>query len=122
MIYLDADDLLRIAAMTIGAQPLVRDHGLLDSAASRPRTSAFGEDAYPTLHEKAAALLHSLVRNHPLVDGNKRLAWAATTTLLDVNGEPPALGQDAAYDLVIDVAEGRLDEVAVIAERLMAVG
>jgi len=59
---------------------MLRDFGLLDSAVMRPQASAFGDDAYPTIHEKAAALLHGLARNHPFVDGNKRTAWAATSS------------------------------------------
>lgn len=71
MIFLDLDDLLYIAQRTLGDQPAVRDYGLLESALARPRASAFGKDAYGGIHEKAAALLHSLARNHALIDGNK---------------------------------------------------
>lgn len=113
--YLDLEDLLGLVRR-LGAGP-VRDLGLLDSAASRPRASAFGEDAYPTLALKAAALLHSIARNHALVDGNKRLAWLATTVFLDVSGSPFDLSDDAAFDLVMAVAQGDLD-VPDIAERL----
>ena len=69
----------------LGVGP-VRDVGLLESAAARPRTSLWGGDAYPTLGSKAAALLDSLVNNHALVDGNKRLGWLATVVFLDLNG------------------------------------
>jgi hypothetical protein len=72
------ESLLHVAERALGATPQVRDHGLLESALARPRASALGRDAYPTIHEKAAALLHSIARNHALVDGNKRLALAAT--------------------------------------------
>ena len=78
MIFLDHEDLLHIAERALGVPAVVRDHGLLESALGRPRATAFGVDAYPGIHEKAAALLHSLTRNHALVDGNKRLALAAT--------------------------------------------
>ena len=115
--YLYLEDLLGMVR-SLGAGP-VRDLGLLDSAAARPRSSAFGEDAYPTLELKAAALLHSIARNHALVDGNKRLAWLATVVFLDINGLAPDLDDDAAFDLVMAVAEGTVD-VAVIAERLSA--
>ena len=71
--YLDADDLLTIARYAVGDEVAVRDHGLLASAAARPQASAFGADAYPELSLKAAALLHSLAGNHPLVDGNNDL-------------------------------------------------
>ena len=100
----------------LGAGP-VRDLGLLESAAARPRTSLFGEDAYPSLELKAAALLHSLCRNHPLVDGNKRLSWLATTVFLDLNGVDVTMSHDEAFDLVMAVADGTLD-VPEIAQRL----
>ncbi|MDZ7883599.1 MAG: type II toxin-antitoxin system death-on-curing family toxin [Mycobacterium sp.] len=64
----------------------VRDFGLVDGAVMRPQASAFGEDAFPTIHEKAAALLHGLARNHPFVTANKRTAWAATALFYMVNG------------------------------------
>jgi death on curing protein len=113
--FLDLEDLLALVR-ALGAGP-VRDIGLLDSAAARPSSSAFGADAYPTLALKAAALLHSVARNHALVDGNKRLAWLATVVFLDVNGSRPQLSEDAAFDLVIEVAESAAD-LEQIAERL----
>jgi death-on-curing protein len=117
--YLDLEDLLQLVRdLTAGP---VRDVGLLDSAAARPQSSAFGEDAYPTLALKAAALLHSIARNHALVDGNKRLAWLATVVFLDLNGHRPDLTPDAAFDLVMDVAEGKSD-VEEIANRLTILG
>lgn len=120
MIHLDLDDLLRIAERTLGAPPAIRDAGLLESAAMRPRATVFGEDAYPDLETKAAALLHSVARNDALVDGNKRLALAATFTFLGINGRRLTLGNDEAYDLIIEVATGQLHEVKEIAERLRA--
>ncbi len=118
MIYLTLDELLHIADRVIEGDVAVRDHGLLDSALTRPQASAFGEDAYPTLEEKAAALLHSIVRNHALVDGNKRLGLAATIAFLGLNGRRLTLTEDDAYDFVIAVATGELDEVSEIAARL----
>ena len=113
--YLDLDDLLGLVrALRTGP---VRDVGLLDSAAARPRTIVFGQEAYPTLPLKAAALLHSLARNHPLADGNERLGWLATVVFLDLNGTRPDLSDDAAFQLVMDVAAGAAD-VEEIAERL----
>ncbi len=113
--YLDLDDLLGLVrALRTGP---VRDVGLLDSAAARPRTIVFGQEAYPTLPLKAAALLHSLARNPPLVDGDKRLGWLATVVFLDLNGTRPDLSDDAAFQLVMDVAAGAAD-VEGIAERL----
>ena len=120
MIFLELEELLYVAVRTLGAEPEVRDVGLLESALARPQASAFGEDAYPTIHEKAAALLHSIARNHALVDGNKRLALAATIAFYGMNGMRLRLTNDEAYDLVIDVASGRLDDVPTIASVLGA--
>ncbi len=114
--YLTLEDLLEFVRR-LGVGP-VRDLGLLDAAVARPRSSAFGDDAYPTVTLKAAALLHSIVTNHALVDGNKRLGWLATTVFLDVNGEPAELGDDDAFQLVLEVAEGK-EDVEHIAHRLM---
>jgi len=118
VIFLDLDDLLHVAERTLGGRPEVRDHGLLESALARPQASAFGQDAYPTIHEKAAALLHSLARNHALVDGNERLALAGTIAFYGMNGLRLTLSNDEAYELVIDVARGELDDVASIAPAL----
>ncbi len=104
--YLELEDLLGLVRL-LGAGP-VRDVGLLDSAVARPRSSAFGEDAYPTLALKAAALLHSVASNHALVDGNKRLAWLATVVFLDLNGSRPDVTDDQAFSLVMDVASSDL--------------
>jgi len=116
--YLDLEDLLRLTR-DLEAGP-VRDIGLLDSAAARPASSAFGADAYPSLQLKAAALLHSVARNHSLVDGNKRLAWLATVVFLDLNGHPTDVDDDEAFSLVMSVAEGE-DDLDKIAERLRVV-
>jgi death-on-curing protein len=115
VIFLDLDSLLHVATRVLETEPVVRDYGLLESALVRPQASAFGEDAYPGIYEKAAALLHSIARNHALVDGNKRLALAATIAFLGVNGVRLTLSNDAAYDFVISVATGDLDDVAGIA-------
>jgi death-on-curing protein len=120
VIFLDLDELLYVAVRTLGAEPEVRDLGLLESALARPQASAFGQDAYPTIHEKAAALLHSVARNHALVDGNKRLALAAAIAFYGLNGVRLTLTNDEAYDLVIGVASGKLDDVRTIASVLDA--
>ncbi|WP_448638668.1 type II toxin-antitoxin system death-on-curing family toxin [Geodermatophilus sp. URMC 63] len=117
MIHLDLEDLLHVARRTLGAFE-VRDIGLLESAAARPQATAFGEDAYPSIHDKAAALLHSVARNHPLVDGNKRLSLAATIAFYGLNGVQLTLSNDEAYELVMAIASGQLDDVASIAGRL----
>jgi death on curing protein len=110
VIYLTEPELLAIAARVVD-EVLVRDHGLISSAAARPQASAFGEDAYPDLETKAAALLQSITRNHALIDGNKPLGLAATIAFLGVNGRSLTLSEDEAYDLVIAVATGELSEV-----------
>lgn len=113
--YLDLDDLFFLVRQ-LDAGP-VRDVGLLDSAVARHLSSVFGQDAYPTLALKAAALMHSIARNHALVDGNKRLAWLATVVFFDLNSKSADVSPDAAFRLVIDVARGALD-VKDIAQRL----
>jgi death on curing protein len=118
VIYLTLPELLHVAARVLGTDPPIRDAGLLESALARPRATAFGADAYPDLDSKAAALLHSVARNHALVDGNKRLALAAVIAFYGVNGRRLTLTNDEAYDLVIDVAVGHLDSVEEIATRL----
>jgi death on curing protein len=116
--YLDLDDLLEIARAAVDGDVMVGDYGLLESALARPRASAFGEDAYPDLHLKAAALLHSLARNHALVDGNKRLAWTACRTFLAINGQWISAPEDDRFDFVIRVATGVVPDLEKIAEQL----
>lgn len=110
--YLSLEDLLEIAAAIIPSVQ-VRDLGLLASAAARPRTSVFGDDAYPSLTEKAAAICQSVVRNHALVDGNKRLAWSATRVFLLINGHDIAYDIDDAEELILGAARGELDAPAI---------
>lgn len=117
MIYLQLDDLLKIAERTIGTA-VVRDSGLLESALVRPQASYFGVDPYPTLEEKAAALLHSLVGNHALIDGNKRLGLAAMIAFLGMNGRRLTMTNAEAYDFVMAVATRELDEATAIADIL----
>ncbi|MGI8813718.1 MAG: type II toxin-antitoxin system death-on-curing family toxin [Pseudonocardia sp.] len=116
--HLTMEDLLVIAARATGQEVLVRDYGLLDSALARPRASVFGQDVYPDLYVKAAALLHSLCTNHALVDGNKRLAFAAVAVFLEINGPVLDVDEDAQYDCMIDVSAGNLADPEKIAERL----
>lgn len=105
---LTVEDLLEIAAGVID-DVAVRDAGLLAAAAGRPQLTVYGEDAYPTFDEKAAALLHSLVRNHSLVDGNKRLAWASTRVFCILNGHDLTYTVDDADQLMIAAAAGDVD-------------
>jgi death on curing protein len=108
--FLDVDDGVELARQLLGDPPPIRDIGLLGSAVARPQTTVFGEDAYPDIWTKAAALLHSVVNNHALIDGNKRLGWLATAAFLEINGASVArASNDDVYDLVIRVAAERLD-------------
>jgi death-on-curing protein len=108
------EDLLDRVARTGG---VVRDMGLLEAAAARPRASAFGQDAYATLAQKAAALLHSIAQSQALLDGNKRLALGAALLMLRLNDARSSATHDELFDLMIDIAAG-LDDIPTIAERL----
>ena len=112
--YLELEDLVHLVRV-LGVGP-VRDVGLLDSAVARPRSRAFGEDAYSSVSLKAAALLHSIGNNQALVDGNKRLAWLATTVFLDLNGLAPGLTDEEAFALVWEIASTALDVDAIALE------
>ena len=116
--YLTVEQALRIARAAVGGPVEVRDVGLLEAAVHRPRASVLGQDAYPDLFTKAAALMHSLSGNHPLVDGNKRLAWLATYVFLAKNGVVLEPSDDAAYELAVSVASGSIDDVGEIASAL----
>ena len=105
--YLSVEDVLALARR-IG-EPRPRDVGLVASAVARPQTSVFGEDAYPDLHTKAAAVLHSLARNHAFVDGNKRVAWLSVGAFYWINGMVLDAPDDPAYGLVIAAASGEHD-------------
>lgn len=99
----------------------VRDTGLLAAAAARPRASAFGDEAYPGLVPKAAAVMESIVWSHPLVDGNTRLGWVALVLTLDLNGVRLDAPDDEAVELTIAVAAGEagLGEITSAVERWM---
>jgi death-on-curing protein len=119
--FLDLDDLLWLATTLLGDPPPVRDIGLLGAAVARPQTSVGGEDAYPDIWSKAAALLQSVVRNHALIDGNKRLGWLAAAVFLEINGASVAdADNDAVYELVMEVASANphLEQIAASLERL----
>ncbi|GED98827.1 type II toxin-antitoxin system death-on-curing family toxin [Gordonia crocea] len=108
--YLTLEDLLSLVAeLEIGP---IRDLGLLGSAAHRPTTTIYGHEAYPDLDEKAAVLLESLVRNHALVDGNKRIGWLAVVVFYGLNGIELEAPDDEAYELVVGVAAGGIDPEA----------
>jgi death on curing protein len=115
--YLGVEDLIEVARRVVGAGLRLRDAGLLESAAARPRTVLFGEEVYPDVWHKAAALMESLGRNHALIDGNKRLAWTATWYFLGINGHPLAepLDEEHAEEFVVAVVTGRLELPAIAA-------
>lgn len=118
--YLTARDVMTALAAT-GQDVQIRDFGLLAAAVARPQSSAFGEDAYPDPWVKAAALLHSLARNHALLDGNKRAAWASAWTFLEINKVArlsEGFDVDPAEHLVLAVAQGDLDDLEQIAVAL----
>ena len=119
--FLDTDDLIELARRLLGDPPPVRDVGLLTAAAARPQASAFGSDAYPDFWTKAAALLQSVVNNHALIDGNKRLGWLATAVFLELNGaSATAAPNHDVYELVMRVAaeEVSVEEIAALLREL----
>ena len=118
MIFLSAQDFIYIAERAVGAAPAIRDRGLLESASVRPGTSWQGADAYPTIDEKAAALVHSLVSNHALVDGNKRLGLAGLIAFLGINGWRLRWSNDEAYEFIMEISTGQLHDIAPIAARI----
>ena len=116
--YLDLDDVIDLARALLGDPPPIRDIGLLGSAVARPQTTLLGDDAYPDLLTKAAAMLQSIVNNHALVDGNKRLGWLATAVFLEINGTKASrANNDDVYDLVMHVASAN-PPLAEITDRL----
>ena len=115
---IDLDDLLAAATAATGTRPAIRDVGILEAALARPMASAYGAEIYTDLHAKAGALLHSLVTGHALVDGNKRLGWAACRLFYRMNGQDLRMPADAWYELVVSIADGSLRDVSEIAARL----
>ena len=116
--YLDLDDLLAAADAAVGSRADVRDVGLLQATVARPQATAFGEEAYPSLDQKAAALLQSIVAGHPLVDGNKRLGWIAIRMFYRLNDADLRPTPDEAFGLVVSVASGERRDVTEIAGTL----
>jgi len=121
--FLDLDDVLALAVALLGDPPPVRDIGLLGAAVARPQTTVYGEHAYPDIWKKAAALLQSIVKNHALIDGNKRLGWLATAVFLEINNASVAnASNDDVYNLVWDIAANNPDveHIAELLRRLSA--
>jgi death-on-curing protein len=106
--YLELADILQLGREII-ADFRVRDLGLLESALARPKTTVFGDDAYPSFYQKVATLLHSIARNHALIDGNKRLAWSAARLFCLMNDQDIKMKPDKAYEMVVGVAAGEID-------------
>ncbi|MDO8150379.1 type II toxin-antitoxin system death-on-curing family toxin [Isoptericola sp. b408] len=118
VIYVDETDLLAAATAFLGHPPEVRDMGLLSSACARPRAGMYGTEAYPGIHQKAAALLMSLVKNHSLIDGNKRLGWVGVRLFYLYNGHDLRMREDDAYDLVMSIADGTQADLPKVARIL----
>jgi death-on-curing protein len=116
--FLDLQDLIEIGNSLI-SDFRIRDEGLLESAAMRPQTTIYGEDAYPTFEEKVASLIHSLARNHALIDGNKRIAWSAGRIFCLMNGRDLHMPIDDAEKMILDIAKGVIDvaDIAVLLKR-----
>jgi death-on-curing protein len=113
--FLDLQDLIQIGKSLI-SDFRIRDEGLLESAAMRPQTTIYGEDAYPTFEEKVASLIHSLARNHALIDGNKKIAWSAGRIFCLMNGRDLIMPIDEAEKMILDISKGVIDvaDIAVL--------
>jgi death-on-curing protein len=118
--HLDLDDLLAAAEAILGRPAEIRDIGILEAAVARTRAAVYGEEAYPNLDAKAAALLHSIVTGHALVDGNKRLGWVSVRLFYRLNERDMRAPVNDAFDLVASIADGSLREVPAIGDRLRA--
>jgi death-on-curing protein len=118
VIHLTLEELVLVAERAVAGDVVIRDVGLLEAALARPRATTFGSDAYPTLTDKAAALLHSLAKNHALVDGNRRLALAGTIAFLGLNGLRLTYANDEVYELITEVADGTIDSISVLSREL----
>jgi death on curing protein len=121
VLFLTLDEALSIARRVVGADVMVRDAGLLEAALARPQATYEGAVVYPDLDDMAAALTESIVTNHALVDGNKRLALACLIVFLRINGQPLRMSNDEAYDLIHDIASGSLRGVDPISRRIKLV-
>ncbi len=117
--YLTLSDLYNLNDEITGGHTHVRDLHLLESAAKRPQLVVFGEVQFPTLVDKAAALLHSLAYHHLFADGNKRTAERAVTLFLQVNGSRLTWDRQTEYAFILEVAQGKYD-AAEVARRLAA--
>jgi len=113
MNYLNINQVLAIHSKVIeqaGGSRVIRNTGLVDSAVARPQATFGGKDLYPDIFSKAACLGHSLIRNHPFVDGNKRTGYMSMRLFLNINGYDIKAPEDEKYKLVIEIAEKKRDE------------
>ena len=120
MLFLSSDDIIRIARRVIGPDVVIRDMGLIEAASARPQATVGGRYAYSDVASMAAALTHSLVTNHALVDGNKRLGLACLMVFLRMNGARLTLTNDEAYDVIYGIASGEIRDVDAIARIIKA--
>lgn len=121
--FLDLDDVLELARRLLGEPLPIRDVGLLGSAVARPQTMVGGTYAYSTTIEKAAALLQSIVNNHALIDGNKRLGWLATAVFLEINKvKVTHISNDEVFELVMHVASSNptIEEISARMKMLLS--
>jgi death on curing protein len=102
--YLSSEILLDLLKAT-GFVP--RDHGLFVSCVERAETTLYGQDAYPTVEHKAAAILESFIKNHPMIDGNKRSGWLSANMFLELNAVEVACSLDDAFDFILGIATGQ---------------
>lgn len=109
MKYLRTLEIIEINRMILGDRAGIRDMAMLESAVARPQASAFASDAYPTITDKASALLHSLILNHPFVDGNKRTGIISMIEFLSRNNYSVIWEKEEALEFIIEVAEGKHD-------------
>jgi len=120
VLFLSSEDIIRIARRVIGPDVVIRDMGLIEAASARPQATAGGRYAYSDVASMAAALTHSLVTNHALVDGNKRLGLACLIVFLRMNGVRLTMSNDEAYDVIYGIASGEIRDVNTIARMIKA--
>lgn len=114
MRYLSLQEVISLHALLIaqsGGSSGLRDRGALESAVAQPEASFGGEELYPNLANKAAALGHSLIQNHPFVDGNKRVGHAAMEVFLLLNGNELDASVDEQEKIIIEVASGKISRI-----------
>lgn len=114
MRYLSFEEVVLLHSLLIaqsGGSAGLRDRGALESAVAQPEASFGGEELYPSLATKAAALGHSLIQNHPFLDGNKRIGHGAMEVFLFLNGHELAASVDEQEEVIIAVASGKISRV-----------